>query len=609
MNNQVKLNVDFKELVNKNTLLTEEFQFKILSKLQKTFTNDEEKWYTANFFMYLNYHAINDFVIDLNNVYELIGFASKGNAKRTLANNFIENENFKILLCVPAKRNEKQRGGQNEEKVMLNIDTFKNLCLMAKTKNGKKIREYYVKLENIFNDINKEQFTENQIKLIQMQQEHQIDKQTERHNLLLNTMSNKYVVYILKIFTYENDDYVIKIGQTRNLKERLIEHNYIFKSIGKPVIMDVFEVLRQHDFEQFLLNNTDISNHKTKKLNGFENQMELVLIDKDFTYHHVISIINNNINKFQYADVDIINQEHKVYLEKEDLKVKEKNLEFKIKEIQTRNECIKNTMDLFNISITDAINIVDKVPQVIITPEIEKDIETIQDLPLNQESIDSVNRVNMGITIESKRGARLQKIDMYTHNIVKVYDCINDCLHLENVSRSRITNASNTHQVYKGFRWNLVERDQNPETKYSIGENVIVNNQNVGYIAQLNKEKTIIKNVYKDQKTASFENNYSACSSVSKSVSTGSITQNHIYQLYDNVSSDLKNKYEEINGIPFFMEGGVEKICSQKNVRICLYKNKSDCLKKEKINNNTLNKYLKSGLPYHEFIYKYINNN
>jgi len=32
---------------------------------------------------------------------------------------------------------------------MLNIDTFKNLCMLAKTKRGKEIRKYYVKMEEI----------------------------------------------------------------------------------------------------------------------------------------------------------------------------------------------------------------------------------------------------------------------------------------------------------------------------------------------------------------------------------------------------------------------------------------------------------------------------
>ena len=40
---------------------------------------------------------------------------------------------------------------------MLNVDTFKNLCMIVKTEKGKAIRQYYVKLENIYNKFIKEE--------------------------------------------------------------------------------------------------------------------------------------------------------------------------------------------------------------------------------------------------------------------------------------------------------------------------------------------------------------------------------------------------------------------------------------------------------------------
>lgn len=43
----------------------------------------------------------------------------------------------------------KDLGGRPEETILLNIDTFKNLCIIAKTENGKKIRKYYYKLEEL----------------------------------------------------------------------------------------------------------------------------------------------------------------------------------------------------------------------------------------------------------------------------------------------------------------------------------------------------------------------------------------------------------------------------------------------------------------------------
>jgi anti-repressor protein len=114
----------------------------------------------------MNYHATNDYPINLEYVYKMIGFAKKGNAMKTIKSNFTENEDYKVLLFPTEKqKTEESRGGHNKETVMLNVDTFKNLCMIAKTDKGKQIRKHYVKLENIYNQIIKEDIMEKQRQL------------------------------------------------------------------------------------------------------------------------------------------------------------------------------------------------------------------------------------------------------------------------------------------------------------------------------------------------------------------------------------------------------------------------------------------------------------
>ena len=92
----------------------------------------------------------------------MIGFANKGNAKRTLENNFTKDEDYKSSFLPTEKR---EIGGSLNEQIMLNVDTFKSLCMLAKTDKGKEIRKYYVKLENIYNELMKEEIQEQQNKL------------------------------------------------------------------------------------------------------------------------------------------------------------------------------------------------------------------------------------------------------------------------------------------------------------------------------------------------------------------------------------------------------------------------------------------------------------
>ena len=152
MNNLIKSeSVNFNELVktSNKTILSEQLQSKMVTILNEEFDEEEQRWYIANLYVYMNYHPTNEFPINLEHVYKMIGFANKGNAMKTIKSNFVVDEDYKVALFHTEKR--KNEGGHNKEDIMLNVDTFKNLCMIAKTEKGKSIRKYYIKLENIYN--------------------------------------------------------------------------------------------------------------------------------------------------------------------------------------------------------------------------------------------------------------------------------------------------------------------------------------------------------------------------------------------------------------------------------------------------------------------------
>ena len=90
-------------------------------------------------FLYLNYHPVDDFVVNLETVWKFIGFSNKANGKRLLKQHFTENRDYKISLI---RTDERVYGGQNLETIMLNINTFKKLCLKSNTDNADKIPLY-----------------------------------------------------------------------------------------------------------------------------------------------------------------------------------------------------------------------------------------------------------------------------------------------------------------------------------------------------------------------------------------------------------------------------------------------------------------------------------
>ncbi len=141
-----KTPVDIKTLIQTSSIQIYD-KTKLINKLEEHFSEEEQKLYVSNLFLYLNYHPVDDFVVNLENVWKFIGFANKANGKRLLKQHFIENRDYKISLI------RTDDGKFATETIMLNINTFKKLCLKSNTDNADKIHDYYIKLEMVYNEL------------------------------------------------------------------------------------------------------------------------------------------------------------------------------------------------------------------------------------------------------------------------------------------------------------------------------------------------------------------------------------------------------------------------------------------------------------------------
>lgn len=174
--------------------MTLEYKSKFMDKLKEEFTEEEQNLYVANLYIYLHFDD-NDFPINLENVYKWIGFSNKANSKRTLVNNFSEQTDYKIVFI---NTEENPKNGRPDEKIMLKIDTFKELCLLSKTDNGKVIRKYYLKLEKINNFLAKQQLIEAQEKQRLLENELESSKNLikEKEKVINNMIEEKDYGYI-----------------------------------------------------------------------------------------------------------------------------------------------------------------------------------------------------------------------------------------------------------------------------------------------------------------------------------------------------------------------------------------------------------------------------
>ena len=223
------------ELIETNpiTRLNETYNVKLLDKIKTNFTEYEQQLFLTSFYCYLNYNKKTDFVIDLDNIWRWLGFNQKSTAKYMLEKNFIKETHFKIWFADKSEQSETSkifaqehsvakkdtRGGHNKEIIMLNIDTFKKFCMKAGTKKADEIHDYYIKLEEIIQEILEEQNTELQNTLII--KEKQLELKTKELEIF---KANKTVLYIYNTDTRRiPSEY--KIGVTLNIHTRISSFN------------------------------------------------------------------------------------------------------------------------------------------------------------------------------------------------------------------------------------------------------------------------------------------------------------------------------------------------------------------------------------------------
>jgi hypothetical protein len=72
-------------------------RLKILCKIKQDFTENQKNLFIASFYCYLNYDQIKDFVIDLRNVWNWLGFSRIEHCKVVLLKHFMKDLDY--IIC------------------------------------------------------------------------------------------------------------------------------------------------------------------------------------------------------------------------------------------------------------------------------------------------------------------------------------------------------------------------------------------------------------------------------------------------------------------------------------------------------------------------------
>jgi len=399
----------------------------------------------------------------------------------------------------------------------------------------------------------------------------------EREKILLKEYATAGAIfYVIKIKSFENCQYIVKIGESRiGITNRYKEHKGKYPEC---LLLDCFAVNKSKDFESFIKEHDLIRDSRVNDLLGHEKELELFLIGKKLSYQTLLGIINNNIKYFNQNDT------HKLELEVEYLKLK--------LEIQNKNE--------ENISGQELLTIIKQLSLKI--DKLEKsNKEVLEKLLTSQTKLVTGFQQPLPTL-----GPRLQKINPETMQIIKVYECVTEAMNeCQQIKRPSINKAIVENTIYNGFRWLLVERELDPNIIHHIEPTKQTKVKNLGYVAKLNNEKTEIINVYLDRKTAAKLNGYESVSALDNPVKKFTITKGNYYILYTDCDIVLREEFESKYGEPLLYKDGVGQY-NEKYELIKDFSCKYDCIRQLKISDKTLSKALDKNVQYNNYYFKSI---
>jgi hypothetical protein len=414
------------------------------------------------------------------------------------------------------------------------------------------------------------------------------------HTKLLELYHLKNVVYICKLNDVDDNKYIIKIGSTQNIKERI---NNISNNYGCiPLLLDIYECINHTKFESWIRTNPTIKHLfcSIKKKNGATTRETFLVNDMD--YNIIIHLIKNEIKIFNQNPYEITIEK---LIELEDKKkinfeLEYKNEEKKMEVLQKIDEIKQHTLSENNVE--------------------SKECNDSKECKESKECKKITSIIPILKTRQHTRSPKIYQYNPETLKLLNIYDSIIDVTRsIKGSSPSALKEACKKNTIYKYYRWLLVSRDIQKTTEIIVPPTVIAVSQNIEYIAMIDIKNTKIMEVFSSQKDAALSRNLAGYSTISRAIKQDSISSGHYWKLFNNCSEDMRNCYLKNNNLP-------EKYSKTSNVNVLQidpitnkelhrYKSITEVLLKYQMSRLTLKKYSNNNEMHNNYKWKIIENN
>lgn len=159
-------------------------------------------------------------------------------------------------------------------------------------------------------------------------------------------------------------------------------------------------------------------------------------------------------------------------------------------------------------------------------------------------------------TIKKRKFTNGKKVQIYSQDgktLIKTYDTSLNAQvdpKLDSPTAGCITKAIEEKTIYKGYRWALLDREEDDGTVQEIGETVASKKINVGYVAMLNLDKNKIENVFPDSKDAAKDRKFRSGAPISKAIRQGTQSGGHYFKMWFDCDDEMKEAYLKNNTLP-----------------------------------------------------------
>lgn len=512
-----------------------------LEMLRTRMSTEEQQVFVSHFKTYLRYGHDDSFVMDLESVWEWLGFTFYHNARRCVHKHFMEGEDFIEKALIPT---DNRNGGQNKLSIMMTINTFKELCMFAKTDKAKTVRKYYIKMERLMHDYmtnafkrtqmqleeNQMKMEENQMKMDIMTEELQSakeDAEWARHRGLIGGHRNRRLVYSMFVMPLDGEAFVIKIGSTADLQVRVSQIAHDFKLRFR--VMDVWECDAHTAFEKAIHNFRFLLERKYTKKIGAKVSTEAFIMDNMRTYNSLKLQIQQHVHKYKAYTLEKKHVDDR-RLDKEMEKMKLESFKVLVDAVMAG----RITEETYCQSL-----------QTLNRDGAQRPEEAPAEAPLLPPPV-SIDRSkhNIGPRVQLYDPADLSKV-------VKVIDGLVDAtIEVPNASYSQIKAAARDHTTYMGYRWFLIDRsDPDPSAPRELPPTSVRQRYVKGAVAKMNEDGTEVLEVFALQKLAA-EAVRVTSGALSTAVKRGSRAGGFRWKLWQTVPPELQERFLADHALP-----------------------------------------------------------